>query len=482
MTRNVNMKSPVISAMQYITENFVVFGSTKGDLNVVNSACMLVNNTVSVEALQSDQYCLAKSYSGHCSPIDNIEVGGSDGRRMLYTCSESDEAIFEWIIQKGNPKWELDHTEYKLDMEDMFLREVEKKSEYKKIISEMLESRNQIIELQQNIDSSIDPEVSLRLEKIIGRKAFNRRNNVYYTANNHLLFSAASLLVLIDIPPEGMDITEATKKEFFKEKFLDVDGANAESTSPEISTFTLSPDRRYVCVGTAQKKAKLITWELTTFTFVKEWTLDNCCVILNLKYSGDKKRIVCIALTESYSQMVMLIDNSTGEILGSTEFNYSIPFRIKEVEFWPKSNDEFVTLGFQHLSRWKLNGGLLIYQELPIENPEEMLKKAGVQRIEQERANRIKKYGNKPFFDEKGNETFPLEVTFMAVIFLFDELMVTGGDDGYVNTANKLYVWKNNVIIMKESAHINSAILCMCTSKFHPSKFRILLLLAFLLD
>lgn len=464
------MKNPVISAMKYINQKFVAFGSTKGDISLVNSDCMLVSNTASVEALQSDQYCLAKSYSAHCSPIDNMEVADIHNKTLLYTCSESDEAVFEWIVQKGNPKWELDHSEYKVDMEDMFLREVEKKSEYKKIISEMLESRNQIIELQQNIDTSVETEISLKLEKIIGRKAFNRRNNVYYTANNHLLFSAASLLVMIDIPPEGMEITETTKKEFFKEKFLEVDGANAETTSPEISTFTLSPDRKYVCVGTAQKKAKLITWELTTNTFVKEWILDNCCVILNLKYSGDKKRLVCIALTESYSQMVMLIDNSTGEILGSTEFSYSIPFRIKEVEFLPMSNDEFVTLGFQHLSRWKLNGGLLIYQELPIENPEEMLKKAGVQRIEQERENRIKKYGDKKFQDEKGNETFPLEVTFMSVIFLFDELMVTGGDDGYVSLVNKLYVWKSNVIIMKESAHINSAILCMCTSKFHPSK------------
>jgi WD40 repeat protein len=418
--------------MQFLEGKYIAFGSTRGDINLVNSVCLQVSGSTTVESLQSEQYCLSKSYSAHCTAVDNIEVMSGRHSKKLYTSSEGDEVIYEWIVKQGNPEWELDHTEYKLDMEDMFLREVEKKSEYKKIISEMLEARNQIIELQQNIDTSVTPEISLRLEKVIGRKAFNRRNNMYYTANNHLLFSAASMLVLVDIPPEGMDITPETQKQFFKEKFLEVDGSNSECTSPEISTFTLSPDRKFVCVGTMQKKAKLITWELTTNTFVKEWVLENCCVIQNIKYSGDKKRLACIALTESYSQLVMLIDNSTGEILGSTEFTYSIPFRIKEVEFLPKSNDEFVTLGLQHLSKWKLNGGLLIYEEMPIENPKEMMKKAGDQRIQTERSLRKLKTGQDAKYDEDGEELFPLQVTFMSIVFLFDELMITGGDDGYV--------------------------------------------------
>jgi WD40 repeat protein len=431
------VKNPIVSSMQSLPfdegdEEFLVLGTTRGDINLVNKACLFVGQAQSVEALRGDQYCLAKSYSAHCSPVDNLEFSSLKGNK-LFTSGEGDEVIFEWTVNRGEKSWELDHTDYRMEMEDMFLREVEKKSEYKKIIAEMLESRNQIIELQQNIDTSVEPEISLKLEKIIGRKAFNRRNNVYYTANNHLLFSAASMLVMINIPPEGLDITEESKQIFFKEKFLEIDGGDAESTSPEVSTFTLSPDRRYVCVGTLQKKAKLVTWELTTNTFVKEWTLENCAVIMNIKYSGDKKRLACIALTESYSQVVMLIDNNTGEILGSTEFTYSVPFRIKEIDFLPKSNEEFVTLGLQHLSHWKLKGGLLIFEELPIENPREMMKKAGIQRIEHERNRRKEK--NKNAIEMKdGEEVFPLEVTFMAIIFLFDELMITGGDDGYVRT------------------------------------------------
>ena len=431
-TESTETKNLLISSMEFF-KDYIFFGSVRGDLHLVQDSCLQVGANVQVESLKPDQYCLAKSYAGHSSTIEHIQVS-HDGHK-LFSSAIGDEVILEWSIQEGQPSWELDHTGYDMNMEDMFFREIEKRDEYRKIITEMLEARNQIIELQQNIDLDVEPEVSLKLEKIIGRKAFNRRNNVYYTANNHLLFSAASLLVMVDIPPEGMEITPDVKKMFFREKFLEVDRGDFDSTSPEISTFTLSPDRRYVCVGTIQKKAKLITWELTTNTFVKAWTLDNCCVVLNIKYSSDKKRLVCIALTEHYTQVVMLIDNNTGEILGSNDFSYSIPFRIKDVDFLPKSNDEFVTIGFQHLSKWKLQGGIITFDELPIENPKEMMKKAGILHIVQEREHRKHRTQQKnqdPILDENNEEIFPLEVTFLALIFLFDELMITAGDDGFV--------------------------------------------------
>lgn len=41
-----------------------------------------------------------------------------------------------------------------------------------------------------------------------------------------------------------------------------------------------------------------------------------------------------------------------------------------------------------------------------------------------------------PIYDDQGREVFPLNVTFLAMIYLYDELIVTGGDDGYVSTFN----------------------------------------------
>ena len=453
-------KNLVVSAMEFY-ENCLFLGSSKGDLNICKSTCLQLDSMHSVESLKSREFNLAKSYTAHCSAVDTILL--SHDQNKLFTCSQSDEVIFEWTIHKGQPEWELDHSDYPLDQEDMFLREVETREEYDKIINEMLTARDQIVQLKASLDDAgIEPEISLKLEKIIGRKAFNRRNNLFYTENNHLIYSAASMLVMVNIPPEGMEITPERKKDFFKEKFLEIDSENPDSTSPQISTLTLSPCRKYVCVGTYQRKAMLVTWELTTNTFVKSWTLDNCCVVQYIKYSSDKKRLLVIALTENYTQILMLIDNHTGEILGYCEFNYSIPFRIKDMDFLPKSNDQFVTIGMQHLSHWKLKGGLLVFQELPIDNPKEMINKAGALLYTQERQRRK---NAEPVRDPvTGEEVFPLLVSFMALIFLFDDLMITAGDDGF------LYIWKNNVIIEKKNAHLDSNIFCLCSSKYHPSK------------
>jgi hypothetical protein len=57
--------------------------------------------------------------------------------------------------------------------------------------------------------------VSLKLEKVIGRKAFNRRMNLFYTEDNHLIFSAATLIVKMNIPPEGYKLNENNRKNFF---------------------------------------------------------------------------------------------------------------------------------------------------------------------------------------------------------------------------------------------------------------------------
>ena len=86
-------------------------------------------------------------------------------------------------------------------------------------------------------------------------------------------------------------------------------------------------------------------------------TLANCCVILLVKYSYDSKYIVAVGLTKFYTQCVYFIDVKSGNALGAADFQYSIAFKIKEVEFLPRNNQEFITLGAQHMTLWKFNGG-----------------------------------------------------------------------------------------------------------------------------
>ena len=84
------------------------------------------------------------------------------------------------------------------------------------------------------------------------------------------------------------------------------------------------------------------------------------------------------------------------------------------------------------MARWSYEGGLLMFQELPIENPNDIIERAGILHIIHEREHRMRDGAYKPTFDEQGREVFPLNVTFLAFIFLYEELIITGGDDGYV--------------------------------------------------
>lgn len=409
--------------------DYLIMGATEGDLNIIKRNFLYLDDDKTVESIRDQNYCLAKNYIGHCSPIDLIEKAGN----LLFTTSIYSEDIFEWEIIQGKKDWELDLKDYKLDIPDIMIRDFQSKDDYLKVVKEMLPLRNEIVELNQNIDTSSDPELSLELHKVIGRKAFNRRKNMFYTQDNHLVFSAASLIILMNIPPEGIKLEESNRKNFFKETFLEPDSKYDYSVSPEVSTLALCHKRKYLCLGTIQSKAKLVLWELTSMTYLKSLTLDDCCVVLNISFSYNRKRIACVALTKSYTQRVYLIDGKEFKIIAGNELKFSTPIKIKDIEFLPKSDSEFITIGLQHMSRWQLKGGNLTFQELPIENPREIMQRAGVLQVVQEREHRKNKNNEYvPIIDEDGNEIFPLNVTFLAVIFLYDKLTITAGDDGYV--------------------------------------------------
>lgn len=422
-------KEMLISAMGDFGE-WIVLGSSTGDLSVVKKSALYFPESMAVDQLESHNFCQAKNYIGHSGPIDSIKLAGD----KMFTSEFHQEVVFEWQIIQGKLEWERDHSDkWVEDAQEYYLREIEPKVEYDKIVNESLPLRNEIVELKQNIDESVAPEIELKLEKIIGRKAFNRRNNLFYTADNKLVFAAASLIVEMKIPPEGYQLTEENSSQFFTQQFLDPDSKEKYSISPSISTFCLSYDRKYICIGTTQTKAKVITWELTSRTFLGSLVLDDCCVILKLCYSDDRSRILCLAQTKHYTQCIYFIEEKSLNIIACSEFFYSLPIKIKDLAFMPKRSSEFISIGYQHMSYWQVKGENLSFRELPIESSDELIQREGFLHVQQELAKRRRRNKDHPQKDEFGNDIFPpLEVGFLGLIFLFDSIIITAGDDGYV--------------------------------------------------
>jgi len=316
----------------------------------------------------------------------------------------------------------MDHLDFEVNKEDVFFAEVDPKDKYTTIIEQLLPIRDEVADLQDKVDEIYEPELYLELDRVIGRKSYNRRNNLFYTEDNHLIFSAGSIIVGLQIPHLGGILEGEFHKEYFSQSFLEPDSENIFTTNPEISCMAISQDRKFLCIGTTQTHAQLILWELTSRTFMKNMTLNDCCTILLLKYSFDHRMIACVALTRNYTQIVYLIDTHKSTILGAMNLLYSLPFKIKDLEFLPYSKTEFITCGVQHMSLWNYKGGILNFRELPIQN----VKQGALQ--EELLQQSIEDMEDEGFLDKS-----QLKVTFLAIMIILDEFIITAGDDGFVS-------------------------------------------------
>lgn len=93
---------------------------------------------------------------------------------------------------------------YEKSQEDVFA-ELMIKERYKKMLTEFLPLRQGIADKVKNIDDTKPPEVELKLQSIIGRKSFNRRNNLFYDYDERLIYVAGCNLVITTIEDDTPD-------------------------------------------------------------------------------------------------------------------------------------------------------------------------------------------------------------------------------------------------------------------------------------
>lgn len=394
----------------------MILGDIEGNIHISKLIALSFEKNKIAENINKSRLCQSKSYAGHVSFVNQIEINSNGD--SLFTTGINDQCVFQWKIHKAKKVWELDHIDYDVNKEDIFFNEVDPKDQYTTSIEQLLPLRDEIVALKQNIDENCEPEIYLELDRVIGRKAYNRRNNLFYTHDDQLIFCSGSLIVGLRIPPLGEILDHNNAQDYFQQTFLEPDSENIFNTNPEISCIAICRNRKFLCIGTTQTQAKLIIWELTSRTFMRSMTLTDCCTILMLKYAFDTRMVACVALTKNYTQVVYLIDTYKCEILGASNLLYSLPFKIKDLEFLPESKTEFITCGVQHMSLWNYKGGLLSFKELPIQN------------VKQGPTQDDLMMGDRIGGGIEGNKL--LRVTFMSIIFILDEFIVTGADDGCV--------------------------------------------------
>jgi len=76
---------------------------------------------------------------------------------------------------------------YALDQPDLY-SELITKDKFTNHLNEVLLLRNEVTEVNKNIEDSKESRVNLVLENIIGRKACNKSNNLFYDYDENIVY------------------------------------------------------------------------------------------------------------------------------------------------------------------------------------------------------------------------------------------------------------------------------------------------------
>ena len=72
------------------------------------------------------------------------------------------------------------------------------------------------------------------------------------------MYTAGSLIVTLE--PN----TDSADDAMYKQTFLRPEEQRFTATSPDVSCFALSDDKRLLFIGTSQSEANIIVWEIST--------------------------------------------------------------------------------------------------------------------------------------------------------------------------------------------------------------------------
>ena len=92
---------------------------------------------------------------------------------------------------------DIDYKNYDIHEYDLF-SEVKPIDKFVNEVDNILNVRNDIYEIKEQIDDTSHPEHELVLQNIIGRKSFNSRNNLFYCLDNKIVYISGNNLVLTD--------------------------------------------------------------------------------------------------------------------------------------------------------------------------------------------------------------------------------------------------------------------------------------------
>lgn len=337
-----------------------------------------------------DLYSVSRSQLAHSGPV--LQCVFSRNEHILFTTAIGERTVMQWQVRCEEKNWDYDYLSYLIPA-DPFKETLSRDSFYR-TLTEVWTPRR---------DLKRDPtqEIRLKVESIMGRRANDRRNNLFYESQDRIIYSAGPHIIL-----RSKDKNHLLLGDFADEDF-----------NSEVSCMTLGADRRVLAFGTSEVECRVQVWDLCAYIMLTSIRLQDCCQVQLLRLSTDLKYLLVVCLTKDYHQEMKVISVSQEvpcQVIASTLLSETCAFKVKDAIFLERDGLEVVTSGIQHLAFWKLEGRSLSHSIAHLENE----------------------------FDS-------MRIAFLCVIFL-REVIVTAGDDG------KLYVWRDHNLVKSVAGHEGS--------------------------
>ena len=393
----------------------LLLADTRGRLH-----CVALSSLSLPEGTDDYEYCRGWVIQAHSSCVDWVECS-RDGH-WAFTRGENDVGVCVWRVSMSNPLEELDHREFDINKEDLVFHELEPREKFYYLLNEAVPWREKAAGLVERVDQDIEGELYLRMKKVIGRRAFNRRNSLGFSVDNRLVFAAGSVVVELGLPPPGDILGRDFRATHFKQSFFHPFTSRERHLAPEISSMAMSPNGRTMCVGAFEHNVSITHWDITSRTYLGGVRLRGFCAIQRMVFAQDCRTIAVVCFHRKYYPSLQLIDIKMGRVMAALDMDQSFPGKIKGLVFVGNSSTSLVTLGVQHLYLWNLKGNFLIGRGLEVGHGIGI----GGER-DQTRRKGLVSDGNES--EEDGN------LSFLCGLFV-DPLLIAGAEDGFVDGNN----------------------------------------------
>lgn len=128
--------------------------------------------------------------------------------------------------------------------------------------------RLKLVDIIDNISKETFPLIRLRMHRIFGRKAFNRKNNIFVSENKQLIYSAGTSIVEIHLHD---CINKASQKSSeLRQHFLLPEESRVAA---EVSVLALSPNKKDLCFATIERNSFFKLMDITTHAVLKTFVV-----------------------------------------------------------------------------------------------------------------------------------------------------------------------------------------------------------------